>query len=70
MFQNTKFHFPRNINSEPLNSLDISVIAGLTGQIYVTNRMYIEAGADFIFPFMGKLIMGYVQPQICIGWQF
>lgn len=70
MFQNTKFHFPRNINSEPLNSLDISVAAGISGQIYVTNRMYVEAGADFMMPFMGKLIMGYVQPQICIGWQF
>ena len=70
MFQDTKFHFPHNIDSEPLNSLDFSAAAGLTAQIYITNRLYIEAGADFVFPFMGELLMGYVEPKAYVGWQF
>lgn len=70
MFQNLTFHFPRNINSVPLNSLDVSVTAGLSAQVYITNRLYVEAGADISMPFMGELIMVYAQPQICVGWQF
>ena len=70
MFNNTKFHFPHNINSEPLNSLDFSAMAGLSGQIYFTNRLYAEVGADFVMPFMGDLLMGYVKPVAAVGWQF
>ena len=70
MFQNTVFHFPHDINSEPLNSLDISAMAGLSGQVYITNRLYVEIGADFVFPFMGGLLMGYVKPVAAAGWQF
>lgn len=70
MFNDVAFHFARGLKSEKLNSLDISAIGGLTGQLYITNRLYIEAGADFVMPFLGKLLMGYVQPQICVGWQF
>ena len=70
MFQNTVFHFPHDINSEPLNSLDFSALAGLSAQVYITNRLYIEAGADFVFPFMGELLMGYIKPVIAAGWQF
>lgn len=71
MFQNTVFHFSRGIKSDPaLNSLDISAIAGLSAQVFITNRLYIEAGADFIMPFVENLPWGYVEPQICVGWQF
>lgn len=70
MFQNTMFHFPHNIDSEPLNSLDFSLEAGASAQVYFTNRLYAEAGADFVFPFMGELLMGYVKPVIAVGWQF
>ena len=70
MFNDVAFHFARNIRSEKLNSLDISVIGGASVQVYITNRLYIEGGADFIMPFLGDLVMGYVQPQICVGWQF
>ena len=71
MFQNTVFHFSRGIKSDPaLNSLDISAIAGLSAQVFITNRLYIEAGADFIMPFVENLPLGYVEPQICVGWQF
>lgn len=71
MFNDTRFHFSRGIKSEPpLNSLDISAIAGLNGQIYFTNRLYMEVGADFIMPFIEELISGYIQPTLCVGWQF
>ena len=70
MFQNTVFHFPHDINSEPLNSLDVSAMAGLSAQVYISNRLYVEVGADFVYPFMGGLLMGYVKPVAAVGWQF
>ena len=71
MFNDTRFHFSRGIKSEPpLNSLDISALAGISGQIYFTNRLYMEFGADFIIPFIEQLISGYIQPNLSIGWQF
>jgi len=70
MFQNTVFHFPHDINSEALNSLDFCAIAGASAQFYFTNRLYAEIGADFVMPFMGDLMMGYVKPIAAVGWQF
>ena len=70
MFQDTKFHFPHDIDSEPLNSLDFCLSAGASAQVYFTNRLYAEVGADFVFPFMGELLMGYVKPVAAVGWQF
>ncbi len=70
MFQNTVFHFPHDINSEPLNSLDFCAIAGGSVQVYFTNRLYAEVGADFVMPFMGDVTMGYLKPVAAVGWQF
>lgn len=70
MFQDTKFHFTRDLVSETLNSLDLSIIAGGSIQVYITNRLYVEAGADFIMPFIANIAMGYLQPCACVGWQF
>lgn len=70
MFQNTVFHFPHNIDSEPLNSLDFCALAGISGQVYFTNRLYVEVGADFVMPFIENLPMGYVKPVAAVGWQF
>ena len=70
MFNNTIFHFPHNINSEPLNSLSLDATAGVSFQVYFTNRLYAEVGADFVMPFMKDLPMGYVLPMACVGWQF
>ena len=70
MFQNTVFHFPHDINSEPLNSLDFCAMAGASAQIYFTNRLYAEIGADFVMPLMENLPMGYVKPVAAVGWQF
>ena len=73
MFQNTVFHFSRNIKSTPLNSMDISAIAGASVQWYPfshLNRLYFEIGADFVVPFIENMFTGYVEPKACIGWQF
>ena len=70
MFQNTVFHFPHDINSEPLNSLYFCAIAGGSVQVYFTNRLYAEVGADFVMPFMGDVTMGYLKPVAAVGWQF
>ena len=70
MFQNTVFHFPHDINSEPLNSLDFCALVGASAQVYFTNRLYVEVGADFIMPFIENLPMGYVKPVAAVGWQF
>ena len=70
MFQNTVFHFPHDINSEPLNSLDFCALAGGSVQVYFTNRLYAEVGADFVMPFMGDVTFGYIKPVAGVGWQF
>ena len=70
MFNDTAFHFPHNINSEPLNSLDFCAMAGISFQFYFTNRLYAEVGADFVMPFMQNLPMGYIKPVAAVGWQF
>lgn len=70
MFNNTKFHFPRNISSAPLNSLDFCVLAGASMQVYFTNRLYAEVGADFVMPFMDAVTFAYVKPIAAVGWQF
>lgn len=70
MFNDTKFHFPHNISSEPLNSFDFCAIAGISGQVYFTNRLYAEIGADFVMPFIQSLPMGYIKPVAAVGWQF
>lgn len=70
VFQDTKFHFSRELVSETLNSMDLSVMGGGTIQVYITNRLYVEAGADFVFPIMENIAMGYLQPFAGVGWQF
>ena len=70
MFNDTKFHFARDISSIPLNSLDFCVLAGASAHIYFTNRLYVEAGADFVMPFMDDVTMGYIKPVVAVGWQF
>ena len=70
MFQDTQFHFSRDLTSEKLTSLDLSIMGGGTIQVYITNRLYVEAGADFVMPFIENIAMGYLQPFAGVGWQF
>lgn len=65
-----KFAFNNGIVSEPLNSVNISVNAGLGIQYYVLKRLYIEAGCDFTHVFIKDMVMQYIQPVISCGYQF
>lgn len=69
-FLGTQFKFPHNIKSEQLWSLSICATAGVSFQFYILNRLYIEAGVDFVQPFIFDMVMGYVKPIVSVGWQF
>lgn len=69
-FGGYQFHFAHNISTEPLNSINASICAGAAGQLYLTNRLYIEAGVDFIHAFVSDMHFGTVAPSVSIGWQF
>lgn len=70
MFQDLTFHFPRDINSEPLNSCYIGADVGASVQTYITNRLYIEVNADFLYAFMTDMQLGQILPSVCVGFQF
>jgi len=64
------FHFQHNLDSDPLNSLNLSADAGASVQIYLSNRLYLETNVDFVMAFMSDMTLGMVTPGICVGWQF
>ena len=68
--QDFKFHFDHNITTNPLNSLNISMDFGFAAQIYITNRLYTEIGADYIMAFVSDMGFGMLEPQVSVGWQF
>ena len=81
VFNGMKLHFEHNIESIPLNSIDWSFDAGGALQVYITKRLYIETGADFVVgwvPFVDPtsnkgptdMLLGTVIPSLSIGWQF
>lgn len=69
-FNNIAFHFAHNINSEPLNSINLSFDVGIALQLYVTNRLYTELCTDFVMAFMSDMQFGVLHPSVSIGWQF
>ncbi len=69
-FNNIAFHFAHNIDSEPLNSINLSFDVGIALQLYVTNRLYTELCTDFVMAFMSDMQFGVLHPSACIGWQF
>ena len=69
-FNNFVFHFPHNLDSAPLNSMDLSFSAGLDFQFYINKRLFVELGADYCITFNPDTIMGMVMPFAGVGWQF
>ena len=69
-FNNIAFHFAHNIDSEPLNSINLSFDVGIALQLYVTNRLYTELCTDFVMAFMSDMQFGVLHPSVSIGWQF
>lgn len=78
-FGGLKFDFP-NFTTDPLFSADICFNAGFALQFYRFNRFYIEGGCDFIGSITysqdkssqekNNMPLYYLQPRICVGWQF
>lgn len=69
-FMNYVLHFPHNIDSKALNSLDLGFNVGAAVQIFITNRLYTEVNADFCFSRASDMNFGVVRPGAMIGWQF
>ena len=69
-FNDIVFHFPHDINSKPLNSINLSCDVGGAVQVYITSRLYAEVGVDFVMAFMSDMQFGVLHPSVCIGWQF
>ena len=69
-FNDIVFHFPHDINSKPLNSINLSFDVGGAVQVYITSRLYAEVGVDFVMAFMSDMQFGVLHPSVCIGWQF
>ena len=65
-----KFIFPRGVESDPLNTLNIGVDVGIAGQIYVMPRLYIDINVDFVTAFSKDMILGIILPGVGVGWQF
>ncbi len=65
-----KFHFDHDITSDPLNSLNLNIMAGGAFQFYVTNRLYTEVSVDFISSLLSDMALGVLLPAVSIGWQF
>lgn len=72
------FDFP-NFDSEPLWSSDVCMDAGVALQIYRWARFYFEVGSDFLWSITysednsskySPMMVYYMQPRICVGWQF
>lgn len=69
-FNDIVFHFPHDINSKPLNSINLSFDVGGAVQVYITSRLYAEVGVDFVMAFVKDMQFGVLHPSVCIGWQF
>ena len=69
-FNDVQFHFSHNIDSEKLNSINLSFDVGGAVQVYITSRLYAEVGVDFVMAFMSDMQFGVLHPSVCIGWQF
>ena len=69
-FNDVQFHFSHNIDSEKLNSINLSFDVGGAVQVYITSRLYAEIGVDFVMAFMSDMQFGVLHPSVCIGWQF
>lgn len=69
-FCNYKFHFPHDIETEPLNSLNFSFLAGLSFQFYFWRRLFVELNFDYVQSFISDMDFGIFIPSLNFGWQF
>ncbi len=70
IFTDMKFEFSNGIVSPSQNVLGLTANAGLAFQLYVSNRLYVELGADYLFTLFQGTMLHLVTPAISVGWQF
>lgn len=69
-FLNLKIKYPHNLVSDAFNSLHFSVDAGMSFNIYVMNRLFLELGSDFVYSIVGNGCIIGALPYLGVGWQF
>ena len=69
-FANVLFHFPHGIDSEPLNSSNLSFDVGAGVQVYLMGRLFLELDADFVVALVPDMSLGMLVPSVSVGWQF
>jgi hypothetical protein len=69
-FHNIKFHFQKNVESRPLNTVSLSYDAGGSGIFYLTKRFFLEAGFDYTFTVNKNSLVDGMLASFGIGWQF
>ena len=79
-FAGLVLEFPHYTTEPPLWSADFCMDAGVSLQIYRWKRFFFEVGSDFLWSITysedkktGKnspMMVYYIQPRLCVGWQF
>lgn len=64
------FSFANGFTSEALNSTNPSVQVGLVLQAYLTRKLFLECGADYVMAFLSDMSLSFVTPTAGLGWQF
>ena len=70
MFNNFYFHFPYGIESEVLNSSNISADCGLALDFYITKRIFIDLTVQYVAAFISDMTFGMIVPRLSLGYQF
>ncbi len=83
-FAGLVLEFPHYTTEPPLWSADVCMDAGVSLQIYRWKRFFFEVGSDFIWSITyseekntennsthySPMMVYYIQPRLCVGWQF
>lgn len=68
-FLNYTFYYPHNVKGLPLNTVAYGWDAGASFQLYMTNRIYLEASLDYTMTFGNNLMVGKLVPCVYAGVQ-
>ncbi len=70
LFNNLVFTFSSDVASPALNALGYAGSAGISLQTYVSTRLFIETGLDYLVSPLNGLLFQGIQPYINIAYQF
>ena len=69
-FADFKYTYLNGYVTEPLNSINLSFNANLALQVYITSRLYAQAGCNFVVSLEKDMTLGFVAPSVSVGYQF